>query len=94
MLPRTLRALCRPGSHIFYCHTKHRYDHCDLEFMEQLEALGLACSEVRTPEQGSPPASPPPLTELYPELRIAMFHMELAQGRGEAGRGGSSRGEE
>lgn len=29
-----------------YCHTKHRFDLLDMEFFEQLDACGLACTEV------------------------------------------------
>jgi hypothetical protein len=32
---------------------------------------------VRTPEQASPPPSPPPLSELYPELRVVVWRMRL-----------------
>jgi hypothetical protein len=77
MLPRALRALSHPGTHIYYAHTKHRYDHCDLEFFEELQRQGFAVEEVWTPEQGPPPESPPPLTSLFPEQRIAMYHMQL-----------------
>lgn len=77
MLPATLKALAHAGTHVYYAHTKHRYDHCDIEFLAELEQQGFAVTEVRTPEQAACWESPPPLTDLFPEQRIAVFHMQL-----------------
>ncbi|KAG2431210.1 hypothetical protein HXX76_009738 [Chlamydomonas incerta] len=75
-LPRVLRALSRPGhTRILYAHTKHRFDTWDMRFYEELAAQGLSCAEVHEPGVPSPPPSPPPLTELFPDMRVAVFQI-------------------
>jgi predicted nicotinamide N-methyase len=77
-LPRVLAALARPATKIFYCHTKHRYDLLDMEFFEELTAVGLRWEEVWEPGEAVPPASPPPQfppVDLFPEQRIAVFRI-------------------
>ncbi len=49
-----------------------------LQFFEQLARCGLTCVEVREPGVPTPPPSPPPLTELFPEMRIAVYDIRLA----------------
>ncbi|PNH03406.1 hypothetical protein TSOC_010543 [Tetrabaena socialis] len=75
-LPRVMRALARPNTRILYCHTKHRFDTYDIQFFEELAACGLACSEVHEPSKATPPPSPPPLTDLFPEMRIAVYSIQ------------------
>lgn len=58
---------------IYYVHTKHRYDVCDMHFFEQCAAAGLAVEEVWEPGAERPPPSPPPLSELFPDMRCAVF---------------------
>ncbi|GLC46774.1 hypothetical protein PLESTB_001660700 [Pleodorina starrii] len=78
-LPRVMRALAGSGSgRILYCHTKHRFDTHDMQFFSQLAACGLECREVHEPSVPSPPPSPPPLTELFPDMRIAVYDIRLA----------------
>lgn len=42
--PALRRPTIRPQ--VLYAHTKHRYDLLDMEFLDQLAGLGLACQEV------------------------------------------------
>ncbi|KAL4536800.1 hypothetical protein Ndes2437B_g06204 [Nannochloris sp. 'desiccata'] len=75
-LPRVLSALSSAPTQIFYCHTKHRFDLLDLEFFENLTAVGLKFEEVWEPEAEAPPESPPlqfPPSDLFPEQRVAIF---------------------
>ena len=37
---------------------------------------GLVVTEVREPNAPSPPASPEPLSQLFPEKRVAVFRIE------------------
>ncbi|PRW57925.1 Nicotinamide N-methyltransferase-like [Chlorella sorokiniana] len=81
-LPRVLAALARPQTQVLYCHTKHRFDLLDMEFLEQLEACGLCCEEVWEPGVPPPPQSPPlrfPPTDLFPEQRIAVYRITQRQ---------------
>ncbi len=77
MLPRVLQALSQPYTQTYYVHTKHRFDHLDMVFLEQLEHVGLEWQEVRAPGDLSPPPSPPPLTDLFPEFRVAVYRIKL-----------------
>ncbi|PNW73462.1 hypothetical protein CHLRE_14g632839v5 [Chlamydomonas reinhardtii] len=75
-LPRVLRALSRPGhTRVLYAHTKHRFDTWDMRFYEELAAQGLSLAEVWETGAPSPPPSPPPLTELFPDMRVAVFQI-------------------
>ncbi|EFJ39977.1 hypothetical protein VOLCADRAFT_100272 [Volvox carteri f. nagariensis] len=47
-------------------------------FFSELALCGLDCREVREPNVPTPPPSPPPLTELFPEMRIAVYDIGLA----------------
>lgn len=62
---------------IYYVHTKHRYDICDVKFLEQCAAAGLRVEEVFEPGAPRPPPSPPPLTELFPDMRVAVFRITV-----------------
>lgn len=79
LLPRVLRRFAGPRTTILYAHTRHRFDNYDQMFFEGVAAVGLQCSEVREEGCETPPPSPPPLTELFPEMRIAVYRMMLAQ---------------
>ena len=37
LLPRVILALSRPHTVTIYCHTKHRFDHLDIEFLDTLQ---------------------------------------------------------
>jgi len=79
-LPRVLFALSSTQTQTFYCHTKHRFDLLDVEFFENLTAVGLKFEEVWEPEAEAPPESPPmqfPPSDLFPEQRIAIFKITL-----------------
>eukprot|EP01062_Namystynia_karyoxenos_P039490 TRINITY_DN28689_c0_g1_i2.p1 TRINITY_DN28689_c0_g1~~TRINITY_DN28689_c0_g1_i2.p1 ORF type:complete len:243 (+),score=65.60 TRINITY_DN28689_c0_g1_i2:82-810(+) len=71
MLPRVLRAVIGPATRCFYAHTRHRLEHLDMRFLTRVEREGLAVREVWAPSAPSPPPSPEPLAELFPEMRAA-----------------------
>ncbi|KAL6762332.1 hypothetical protein V8C86DRAFT_2520336 [Haematococcus lacustris] len=75
LLPHVIHRLASPDTLVLYAHTKHRFDHLDLEFMEAVAALGMRLEEVREPWLDAPPASPPPLTQLFPEMRVAVYRI-------------------
>lgn len=52
-----------------------RFDHLDLEFLQECEDNGLDVQEVREPWVDAPPPSPPPLTLLFPDLRIQVLRI-------------------
>ena len=79
MLPQVMRQLATPGhTRVLYCHTRHRFDHLDLLLMEELARAGLVAREVRERGMSTPPPSPPPLTELFPDFRIAVYSVSFA----------------
>lgn len=79
MLPQVMRQLATPGhTRVLYCHTRHRFDHLDLLLMEELARAGLLAREVRERGVPTPPPSPPPLTELFPDFRIAVYSISFA----------------
>jgi hypothetical protein len=55
-----------------------RFDHLDMKFFEELEANGLVFDEVVESGRELLPPSPPPLTELFPEMRIAVYNIKHA----------------
>ena len=56
-----------------------RFDAMDLDFLEQLEVLGLEAEEVWEAGVVPPPPSPPAFSELYPEQRIAVYRISQRQ---------------
>ena len=78
LLPRVLRAHMHPQSVVFYAHTKRRFEHYDVDFFQNLTANGLSVEEVWEPSMESPPPSPPPFTDLFGEMRVAIYRMVLA----------------
>ena len=81
MLPRVIRSLLEkaaaaraktnldpsaPPPRAYYCHTKYRYELRDIEFYAEMRACGLEMKEVREPGMSTPPASPEPLSQLFP----------------------------
>jgi len=48
----------------------------DIEFFAEMSRRGLVMTEVREPNAPSPPASPEPLSQLFPEKRVAVFRIE------------------
>ncbi|KAK3279615.1 hypothetical protein CYMTET_12507 [Cymbomonas tetramitiformis] len=77
MLPRVMRAHVDTHTRIIYAHTRHRFDSLDCVFLEELAAVGLECREVREHDVPTPPPSPPPFTDLFPEMRIAVYEIML-----------------
>jgi len=78
MLPRVMRALATPKTLIYYAHTRKRLEAYDIEFFEELEKNGFIWEEVREASISTPPASPPPLTIVFPWMRIAVYLIQLA----------------
>ena len=94
MLPRVIRSLLEkaaaaraetdldpgaPPPRAYYCHTKYRYELRDIEFYAEMRACGLEMKEVRAPGMSTPPASPEPLSQLFPEKRVAVYRVALAE---------------
>ena len=46
------------------------------KFFAEMSRRGLVMTEVREPNAPSPPASPEPLSQLFPEKRVAVFRIE------------------
>ncbi|WIA08326.1 hypothetical protein OEZ85_007768 [Tetradesmus obliquus] len=68
---------------MYYAHTKHRFDAMDVDLFEQLQRLGLCVAEVVEAGQELPPASPPPFSSLYPEMRCAVFRISRPAAAGD-----------
>jgi hypothetical protein len=64
---------------ILYFHTKHRLEVCDVHFLEQCAVAGLAVEEAWEPGAPRPPPSPPPLTELFPDMRCVVYRISVLQ---------------
>ena len=75
MLPRVLGRLCDGGAVVFYCHTKHRYDMMDHDFVANVQALGLELVETRRGDEASPSPSPPPFEHLFNEPRLVVWRI-------------------
>lgn len=52
-----------------------RYDHLDMLLPEELHRNGLSWTEVLEAGCQAAPPSPPPMTELFPDMRIAVFRI-------------------
>ena len=75
-LPKVIAKTATQGiTQVLYSHTKHRFDNLDLRLDEEMTKNGLIMREII--EEGSelPPPSPPPLTELFPKTRIAIYEI-------------------
>jgi predicted nicotinamide N-methyase len=77
-LPLVIKAHCRADTRVLYAHTRGRFEHLDMEFFDQLRASGLHVEEVFEPGAPTPPPSPPPLTDIFRDQRIAIYQMRLA----------------
>ena len=75
MLPTVLARLVAAGSAVYYCHTKHRYDMMDADFVAALEARGLVAEEVWKQGEQPPPPSPPPFECLFNEHRLVVWRI-------------------
>eukprot|EP00041_Stephanoeca_diplocostata_P017245 m.343913 g.343913 ORF g.343913 m.343913 type:complete len:284 (+) comp20638_c0_seq2:310-1161(+) len=75
MLPKVLGKLAQPNSPtvIYYCHTKHRYDMMDVDFVKGVHAQGLRLEEVFISGDPLPDPSPPPFESLFNDFRIAIW---------------------
>ena len=69
----------------YYAHTKYRYELRDIEFFAEMSRRGLVVTEVREPNAPTPPASPEPLSQLFPEKRIAVFQIRRREDVAEPG---------
>lgn len=78
LLPQVIRAHMHSHTKVFYAHTKRRFEHYDVDFFENLRAQGLLVEEVREAGVESPPPSPPPFTDLFGDMRIAIYEMAVA----------------
>ena len=97
MLPRVFRRLLdnaakarergekRKRPVAYYAHTKYRYELRDIEFFAEMSRCGLVVTEVREPNVPTPPESPEPLSQLFPEKRIAVFRIERGEDVAEGG---------
>lgn len=75
MLPLVMKALSSPNTHIFYAHTKRRYEMMDFDFMAELNKNGFTVIEERENGISTPPESPPPFEFCFPPMRIAILHI-------------------
>mmetsp|Transcript_10668 Transcript_10668/g.20180 ORF Transcript_10668/g.20180 Transcript_10668/m.20180 type:complete len:138 (-) Transcript_10668:252-665(-) len=78
LLPWVMRAHMGPGSVGYYAHTRGRFEHFDIDFMENLKRVGLVVKEVWEPGSPEPPPSPPLFADLFPEMRVAIYELRLA----------------
>lgn len=79
---QVMRDLIGHGGTAYYCHTKNRMPMCDVDFLAQLAALNLECSEVREAGVATPPPSPPFFETLFPEMRMVVLKITRARGEG------------
>lgn len=75
MLPAVINRLVKNGSAVYYCHTKHRYDMMDADFLAALASRGLIADEVRRSGESTPPPSPPPFECLFNEHRLVVWRI-------------------
>lgn len=79
MLPAVMKALASPQTHIYYAHTKKRYEMVDFDFFAELSKLGFTVEEVREKSISTPPESPPAFEYCFPPMRIAVYHITLPE---------------
>eukprot|EP01065_Artemidia_motanka_P022370 TRINITY_DN26560_c0_g1_i1.p1 TRINITY_DN26560_c0_g1~~TRINITY_DN26560_c0_g1_i1.p1 ORF type:complete len:262 (+),score=66.93 TRINITY_DN26560_c0_g1_i1:124-909(+) len=81
LLPKVLASVVKSDTLCFYAHTRGRFEDKDMEFVSNLEEAGLSVREVW--EEGAPPPPPSPsspLTELFPEQRVAVWWVSSGEG--------------
>ena len=80
-LPRVVRHFLRNNepAYFLYAHTKYRYELRDMALWREFHECGLDVEEVREDGAPSPPSSPEPLTQLFPEKRIAVLRITLRE---------------
>ena len=61
---------------IFYAHTRYRFEMLDRDMLEALDARGLECVQV-DPAVEERPDSPPPMSELFPEMFVVVYEIRL-----------------
>lgn len=71
-LVRVFSALAGRGIRILYAHTRYRFEMLDRDFFAALAQAGLECVQV-DPAEADRPDSPPPMTELFPEMRCVVL---------------------
>ena len=79
-LPRVVRHFLtsqKRKTYFLYAHTKYRYELRDMALWKEFDTCGLEVEEVREEGAPSPPSSPEPLTQLFPEKRIAVLRITL-----------------
>lgn len=79
MLPHVFNQLVTPSNTAFYCHTLHRYDMMDADFLHALKEHGLNVEEVRRRGEVTPPPSPPPFECLFNEHRLVIWKLTRPQ---------------
>eukprot|EP01063_Lacrimia_lanifica_P031392 TRINITY_DN5160_c0_g4_i1.p1 TRINITY_DN5160_c0_g4~~TRINITY_DN5160_c0_g4_i1.p1 ORF type:complete len:259 (+),score=79.65 TRINITY_DN5160_c0_g4_i1:49-825(+) len=75
MLPPLLARLLGSGGSFLYAHTRYRYEDSDMTFLQRLGEHGLQVREVWLPDAATPPPSPPPMSSVFPEKRIAIWEI-------------------
>eukprot|EP00040_Diaphanoeca_grandis_P000719 m.16277 g.16277 ORF g.16277 m.16277 type:complete len:356 (+) comp10970_c0_seq1:199-1266(+) len=79
MLPRVFDHLLTDDNVAYYCHTKHRYDDMDFDFLNTLKARGLVVEEVRCKGDRTPSPSPILFEFLFNEHRIVVYKITREQ---------------
>lgn len=74
-----------PPPAFVYAHTKYRYELRDVDFFANMKRRGLVMREVREPGAPTPPESPERFSSLFPEQRVAVFRVTLAEDGEEEG---------
>ena len=82
-LVRVFAVLAARGVRLLYAHTRYRFELLDMLFFEALEQSDLVYSVVDPPPEDADltSESPPPLTELFPEMRCYVFDIKQGKDR-------------
>lgn len=64
---------------ILYAHTRYRFEMLDRDLLEALAARGLDCVQV-DPAVEERPDSPPPMSELFPEMYVVVYEIRRKAG--------------
>ena len=76
LLPLLLkRLLVGSKTRFLYAHTRYRYEDADMTFYQNIAAQGLLIRECYADGTEAPPTSPLPMTQVFPEKRIAIFEI-------------------